>query len=132
MSDYITGLPENDAYTAWTRNPNRKFGNYFIDSEKHHSVFYVVNETNEIKLYSHVNFVLPYFAVTSEPTSSNATAYEVWEYMFTLRTPEGWVNGSAGITGVLLLIILGIIFVFAQPFVRERGYFEVSKTEYIK
>ena len=65
------------------------------------------------------------FAVTTEPTNSNATSYEVWEYMFTLRTSEGWVNGSAGITGVLLLVILGIMFVLSQPFVRERGYFEV-------
>ena len=55
----------------------------------------------------------------------DSTNYEVWEYMFTLRTPEGWVGGSAGITGILLWIILGIIFVLSQPFVREKGYFEV-------
>lgn len=47
--------------------------------------------------------------------------------MFTLRTPEGWVNGSAGITGVLLLVILGVMFVLSQPFVRKRGYFEVGR-----
>ena len=56
----------------------------------------------------------------------NSTNYEIWEYIFTLRTPEGWVGGSAGITGILLWTILGIIFVLSQPFVREKGYFEVS------
>lgn len=63
--------------------------------------------------------------VTMDRGTQNSTNYEFWEYMFTLRTPEGWVGGSAGITGILLLIILGIIFVLSQPFVREKGYFEV-------
>ena len=58
--------------------------------------------------------------------TQNSTNYEIWEYMFTWRTPEGWVGGSAGINGILLWIILGIMFLLSQPFVREKGYFEVS------
>ena len=65
------------------------------------------------------------FTVTIVPPFPNATEYKVWDYMFTTRTPEGWVNGSAGLTGVLLLVILGIIFILSQPSVREKGYFEV-------
>lgn len=61
--------------------------------------------------------------VTTDPPP-----YKVWEYMFTTRTTEGWVNGSAGITGVLLLLILIVMFVLSQPFVRRRGFFEVRKT----
>ena len=63
--------------------------------------------------------------VTMNEDSQNSTNYEIWEYMFTLRTPEGWVDGSAGIIGILLWTILGIIFVLSQPFVREKGYFEL-------
>ncbi|XP_046849727.1 NADPH oxidase 5-like [Xenia sp. Carnegie-2017] len=62
---------------------------------------------------------------TMKPTYPNDTHFEMWEYMLTLRTPEGWVGGSAGITGVLLLVILGIICILSQPFVREKGYFEL-------
>ena len=64
------------------------------------------------------------FTVTTEPPA-NAITYEVWEYMFTTRTPEGWVHGSAGITGVLIFIVLFVMFVLSQPFVRQRGFFEV-------
>lgn len=65
------------------------------------------------------------FSVSIAQNSGNSTHFEVWEYLFTLKTPDGWVGGSAGMTGILLLIILGIIFALSQPFVRERGYFEV-------
>lgn len=65
------------------------------------------------------------FVVTMDKNIHNSPNYKVWEYLYTLRTPEGWVGGSAGITGILLLVILGIIFVLSQPFVREKGYFEV-------
>ncbi|CAB4014169.1 NADPH oxidase 5, partial [Paramuricea clavata] len=58
--------------------------------------------------------------ITTDPPK-----FEVWEYMFTTRTPEGWVNGSAGITGVLLLIILVVMCILSQPSVRKRGLFEL-------
>lgn len=45
--------------------------------------------------------------------------------MFTVNK-EGWFHGSAGLTGVLLLLILLAMFVLSQPFVRKRGFFEVG------
>ncbi|CAB3980388.1 NADPH oxidase 5 isoform X1, partial [Paramuricea clavata] len=62
--------------------------------------------------------------ITTDPPSGKPK-FEVWEYMFTTRTPEGWVNGSAGITGVLLLIILVVMSILSQPSVRKRGFFEL-------
>ena len=50
---------------------------------------------------------------------------QVWEYLFTTKSGEGWVSGTAGITGVLLLIIFGIMAIMSLPFVRRNGYFEL-------
>ena len=49
----------------------------------------------------------------------------MWKYLFYWKTPVGWVGGTAGLTGDILLIILLAIFIFALPCVRTRGYFEV-------
>lgn len=52
---------------------------------------------------------------------------QVWEYLFTTKAGEGWVGGTAGITGVLLFIIFGIMAFMSLPFVRRSGHFEVSE-----
>ena len=49
----------------------------------------------------------------------------LWEYFFYYDTGFGWVYGTAGITGVLLLIILVIMVLCSLPCVRRKGYFEV-------
>jgi hypothetical protein len=51
---------------------------------------------------------------------------EVWEYLFTTKSGEGWVHGTAGITGVLLFVIFGIMACMSLPVVRRKGYFEVQ------
>ena len=48
-----------------------------------------------------------------------------WEYLVPTHTDVGWVKGSAGFTGILLLLVLVIIVVCSQPFVRRSGHFEV-------
>jgi hypothetical protein len=56
----------------------------------------------------------------------DGTTVAVWEYLFTTRGGQGWFNSSAGITGVILSLILIIMTIFSQPFVRKKGYFEVN------
>ena len=50
----------------------------------------------------------------------------LWEYFFYYDTGLGWIHGTAGITGVLLLIILVIMVLCSLPCVRRNGYFEVT------
>lgn len=52
----------------------------------------------------------------------NAT---VWEYLFSVDTPIGWVGGAAGLSGWILIIILIVICLCALPCVRRKGFFEV-------
>ena len=56
----------------------------------------------------------------------NGTYVEVWEYLFTTKGGQGWFYGTAGITGVILSIILVIMIICSQPFVRKKGHFEVN------
>ena len=49
----------------------------------------------------------------------------VWEYLFSVDTPIGWVGGAAGLTGWLLLGILMVICLCASSCVRRKGFFEV-------
>ena len=49
----------------------------------------------------------------------------MWQYVFWVNTGLGWVGGAAGLTGVLLFIILIIMVACSLPFVRRKGYFEV-------
>ena len=60
--------------------------------------------------------------VVSEP---NVT-FAYWEYLVPIRTDIGWVNGSAGFTGIMLLLVLSTMFICSQSFVRRRGHFEVQ------
>ena len=50
----------------------------------------------------------------------------LWQYFFYVHTGLGWVAGTAGITGDLLLIILIVMVVCALPCIRRKGYFEVG------
>ena len=49
----------------------------------------------------------------------------MWHYIFWIQTGLGWVGGAAGLTGVLLTIILAVMVVFSLPCVRRKGFFEV-------
>jgi len=49
----------------------------------------------------------------------------LWKYFFYVHTGLGWVAGTAGITGDLLLLILIVMVVCSLPCVRRRGCFEV-------
>ncbi|XP_065834073.1 NADPH oxidase 5-like isoform X2 [Oscarella lobularis] len=57
-------------------------------------------------------------------TKPNSTDH-YWEYLFTTKKDFGWVNGSAGISGLVLCVILTIMIVCSQPCIRRKGYFEV-------
>ena len=66
----------------------------------------------------------------SPTVDTNRTAgglpYPLWQYFFFVGTDLGWVCGSAGLTGVLLLLILIVMVLCSLPCVRRRGHFEVS------
>ena len=49
----------------------------------------------------------------------------LWEYFFFVNTGVGWVYGTAGLTGVLLIIILAIMVLCSLSCVRRNGFFEV-------
>ena len=49
-----------------------------------------------------------------------------WQYFFYVNTGLGWVYGTAGLTGVFLIIILLIIVMFSLKVVRKKGFFEVA------
>ena len=51
-----------------------------------------------------------------------------WQYFFYVNTGLGWVYGTAGLTGVLLIIILLIMVMFSLKVVREMGFFEVCNS----
>lgn len=56
----------------------------------------------------------------------NAGNYTVAEWLFTAKPGLfGLVHGWANPTGVILIIILTIMFICSQPFVRRKGSFEV-------
>jgi hypothetical protein len=48
-----------------------------------------------------------------------------WEYLVPAHTDVGWVEGSAGFTGIILLLVLVVMVICSQPFVRSMGHFEV-------
>ncbi|KAI5614848.1 NADPH oxidase 5 [Silurus asotus] len=53
------------------------------------------------------------------------TTYNMWEYLFTTRPGIGWVQGTASITGFVLLVIICLMVVCSSTFVRRSGHFEV-------
>lgn len=58
----------------------------------------------------------------------NANNYTTAEWLFTARPGLfGLIGGCANPTGVVLVVILLIMFVCSQPFVRRGGSFEVYR-----
>lgn len=49
----------------------------------------------------------------------------MWYCLLGVDTGMGWVGGSAGLTGLLLMILLLIMVVCSLPIVRRKGAFEV-------
>ncbi len=49
----------------------------------------------------------------------------LWKYFFYWKTGVGWVFGTAGVTGDILILILIIMVICSLPCVRRQGYFEV-------
>ena len=66
------------------------------------------------------------------PGATNRTEgglpYPVWQYLLFVGTDVGWVCGTAGLTGVLLMAVLLVIVLCSLPCIRRRGLFEVHTT----
>lgn len=72
------------------------------------------------------------FAPAPPPGTTNRTEgglpYPVWQYLLFVGTDVGWVCGTAGLTGVLLLATLLVMVLCSLPCIRRRGLFEVHTT----
>ncbi|XP_046846021.1 NADPH oxidase 5-like [Xenia sp. Carnegie-2017] len=65
------------------------------------------------------------FYIDTPGMKDNNATLAVWEYLFTTRGKQGWFENLAGITGVILILILVIMGIFSLPFVRRSGHFEI-------
>ena len=50
----------------------------------------------------------------------------LWRYFLYVKTGVGWVFGTAGLTGIFLLLLLMIMVACSLPCVRNKGFFEVN------
>ena len=55
----------------------------------------------------------------------NPGSIPLWQYYFYVNTGLGWVYGTAGLTGDILLTFLLVMVLCSLPCVRRKGYFEV-------
>lgn len=61
----------------------------------------------------------------------NADEYTLCEWLFSSKPQRfGLIEGYANPTGVILVVILLVMFICSQPFVRRGGSFEVSTYTY--
>uniref|UniRef100_A0A8C7Z3I4 NADPH oxidase, EF-hand calcium binding domain 5 n=1 Tax=Oryzias sinensis TaxID=183150 RepID=A0A8C7Z3I4_9TELE len=56
---------------------------------------------------------------------SQHSEFLLWEYLLTTRPMIGWVNGTASLTGVVLLLLICLMVLCSSTFVRRSGHFEV-------
>lgn len=61
--------------------------------------------------------------VLPQDPPSNRSAVDV---LFTTKYKIGWIGGTAYLTGYALIIILAVMIICSMPFVRRKGYFQVS------
>ncbi|KAJ8305431.1 hypothetical protein KUTeg_015976 [Tegillarca granosa] len=61
----------------------------------------------------------------SVTVSKKTDALEMWEILFTTKADIGWIKGSAFITGWILILLFIILYIFAMPYFRRRGFFEL-------
>jgi hypothetical protein len=74
-----------------------------------------------------LDFNIGLFIDTAEITVNEPNVTIVyWEYLVPAHTDVGWVEGSAGFTGIILLLVLVVMVICSQPFVRSMGHFEVQ------
>ncbi|XP_054858261.1 NADPH oxidase 5 [Eublepharis macularius] len=83
----------------------------------HQLVGYVVVALTAVHTGAHVaNFVR---------MSQTQDSYCLWEYLFTTRPGIGWIYGTASLSGLLLQLLVGLMFVCSCPFIRKSGHFAV-------
>jgi len=74
-------------------------------------------------------FVADYLSVAYDGAPVNASHRDLGtfeEVLFGTASGIGWVGPSAMLTGWIILIVLCIMVFFAMPFIRRKGYFQVS------
>uniref|UniRef100_A0A6I8R677 NADPH oxidase, EF-hand calcium-binding domain 5 n=1 Tax=Xenopus tropicalis TaxID=8364 RepID=A0A6I8R677_XENTR len=82
------------------------------------------------ELIGYVIFVLTVIHTAAHITNfinltEKTGAYTFWEYLLTIRPGIGWISGTASITGILLQLLICLMLLFSNTFVRKGGYFEV-------
>lgn len=58
---------------------------------------------------------------------SHITTITWYDFLFTTYLDIGWIGGAASISGWILLGILALMIITAQPFMRRSGMFEVNQ-----
>ena len=91
-----------------------------------HTLAHVVNfsEYLPVAIIEYLQFNYPVYYVIGL-VSLRPGSLPWWQYFFYVNTGLGWVYGTAGLTGVFLIIILLIIVMFSLKVVRKKGFFEV-------
>ena len=56
----------------------------------------------------------------------------LWQYFFGVQTGVGWIYGTAGLTGVFLIIILTVMVFCALSCIRKKEFFEVPSSTKFK
>jgi len=57
---------------------------------------------------------------------SKITTIPWFDFLFSTYLGIGWIGGAACLTGWILLVLLALMMIPAQPFMRRSGKFEVS------
>ena len=73
--------------------------------------------------------ILDYLSVEFDDVPINSTHQDRGSYgavLFGTASGVGWVGAGAFPTGWILLVVITIMFIFAMPFIRRNGYFQVS------
>lgn len=97
-----------------------------IHTISHLSNFSKYHNTNpKVTAHAHENFFTAFLVVNDPIVNSNN--FTVTEWLFTSRPGlYGLIPGWANPTGILLFVILTVMFLCSQAFVRRGGCFEVS------
>ncbi|GCB71986.1 hypothetical protein scyTo_0006136 [Scyliorhinus torazame] len=83
----------------------------------HQLVGFAIFGLSVVHAFAHVvNFV---------KMTQNVGTYQLWEYLLTTRPGIGWIYGMASITGVILQLLIILMLICSNTFVRRSGHFEV-------
>lgn len=79
--------------------------------------------------YSQISLL---FISSTALVSMRPGSLPLWQYFFGVQTGVGWIYGTAGLTGVFLIIILTVMVFCALSCIRKKEFFEVPSSDKFK